>query len=45
LARGIVRDIAPDLSLWLEGIAEPVRKGRLAFAENARTIHPGRKLT
>jgi BirA family biotin operon repressor/biotin-[acetyl-CoA-carboxylase] ligase len=34
LVRGIVRNIAPDLSLRLEGIAEPVRKGRLAFAEN-----------
>jgi biotin-(acetyl-CoA carboxylase) ligase len=33
--KGIVSDIGPDLSLWLEGIAEPVKKGRLAFAENA----------
>ena len=36
LIRGRVRDIGPDLSLWLEGVEAPVTKGRLALAENAR---------
>jgi BirA family biotin operon repressor/biotin-[acetyl-CoA-carboxylase] ligase len=33
-ARGVVRDIGPDLSLHLEGRAEPVREGRLAIVGN-----------
>jgi biotin-[acetyl-CoA-carboxylase] ligase BirA-like protein len=33
LARGVVRDIGPDLSLRLEGLTEPVRDGRLAVVE------------
>lgn len=33
LARGIVLDVAPDLSLRLDSQTEPVSKGRLAFAE------------
>lgn len=37
LLRGKVRDIGPDLSLWLEGVERPVTKGRLAFAEHARS--------
>jgi hypothetical protein len=32
--RGTVRDIAPDLSLVLEGVEAPVASGRLAFAED-----------
>jgi len=34
LAAGRVREILPDLSLALEGVAEPVCRGRLAFAEH-----------
>lgn len=34
--RGIVRGIAPDLSLLLEGVETPVASGRLAFAEDCR---------
>lgn len=33
-ARGIVRGIADDLSLWLDGMATPVTDGRLAFVED-----------
>lgn len=40
LHRGKVRDIGPDLSLWLEGVEAPVTKGRLALAENARPPVP-----
>jgi BirA family biotin operon repressor/biotin-[acetyl-CoA-carboxylase] ligase len=32
--RGVVRGIAADLSLTLEGVAAPVTSGRLAFAED-----------
>jgi hypothetical protein len=32
--RGIVRGIAADLSLTLEGVETPVTSGRLAFAED-----------
>ena len=34
LVRGIVRDINPDLSLVLQGVEQPVTRGRLAFAEH-----------
>ena len=34
VVRGIVRDIAADLSLVLEGAEAPVTRGRLAFAED-----------
>ena len=34
LFRGIVRDINPDLSLVLQGVEQPVTRGRLAFAEH-----------
>jgi hypothetical protein len=30
--QGILRDIRPDLSLEIEGLDEPVAKGRLAFS-------------
>ena len=33
LATGRVADIQPDLSLRLDGVAEPVRRGRLIFAD------------
>ena len=33
IARGRVTDILPDLSLRLNGVAEPVRRGRLIFAD------------
>ncbi|MEE2947274.1 MAG: biotin--[acetyl-CoA-carboxylase] ligase [Verrucomicrobiota bacterium] len=33
LTAGRVADILPDLSLQLEGVAEPVRRGRLIFAD------------
>jgi hypothetical protein len=32
--RGTVRGIAADLSLVLDGVEEPVTRGRLAFAED-----------
>ena len=31
--RGRVTDILPDLSLRLNGVTEPVRRGRLIFAD------------
>lgn len=39
LVRGVVRELAPDLSLRLEGVAEPVSRGRLAFAESVDASH------
>jgi hypothetical protein len=33
IARGRVTDILPDLSLRLNGVTEPVRRGRLIFAD------------
>jgi hypothetical protein len=33
IARGRVTDILPDLSLRLDGVAEPVGRGRLIFAD------------
>jgi biotin-(acetyl-CoA carboxylase) ligase len=36
LAAGIVRDIAPDLSLLIEGCDDPVTRGRLAFEDVCR---------
>jgi BirA family biotin operon repressor/biotin-[acetyl-CoA-carboxylase] ligase len=38
LVRGTVTGIAPDLSLSLSGVPEPVTKGRLAFAESCRGL-------
>ena len=32
--RGVVRDINPDLSLALQGVEQPVTRGRLAFADH-----------
>jgi BirA family transcriptional regulator, biotin operon repressor / biotin---[acetyl-CoA-carboxylase] ligase len=40
VVRGIVREIAPDLSLVLEGAESPVTSGRLAFAESCRRFGP-----
>ncbi len=40
ILRGKVRDIGPDLSLWLEGVEKPVARGRLAFAEHAGPLSP-----
>jgi len=37
-ARGIVSDIAPDLSLRLAGMETPVTKGRVAFAEHCSSF-------
>jgi hypothetical protein len=33
IAGGRVKDILPDLSLRLDGVAEPVSRGRLIFAD------------
>lgn len=38
VVRGTVRGIAADLSLIIEGVARPVTKGRLAFAESCRAF-------
>ena len=32
IARGVVRDILPDLTLHIDGVSEPVARGRLVFA-------------
>ena len=40
LHRGVVRGIRPDLALVLEGQGTPVTRGRLAFAENCRSVEP-----
>ncbi len=34
LAEGVVLAIGPDLSITIEGLAEPITRGRLAFAPN-----------
>jgi BirA family biotin operon repressor/biotin-[acetyl-CoA-carboxylase] ligase len=39
ILRGIVRGIATDLSLVVDGIDAPVTRGRLAFAEDWERLH------
>jgi biotin-(acetyl-CoA carboxylase) ligase len=38
LARGVVEDLRPDLSLVLRGRPEPVDRGRLAFEKDCRAL-------
>jgi BirA family biotin operon repressor/biotin-[acetyl-CoA-carboxylase] ligase len=40
MLRGIVRGIAADLSLVLDGVDSPVARGRLAFAEDCSHSRP-----
>jgi len=41
LARGILRAVAPDLSLRIEGQPEPVTRGRLAYEDDVAVLAPG----